>query len=811
MKDEAIDHEEFGGAKLGLQQNIVLLPVDGGVLIDGGGKLQFWREIISETVAPLLFPKLDGTRSFREIVAEFPLIDKAYIREAIDGMASFGLLKDGSVISRLQKAGSQYASETEREILTETLDNERVDQRRIAEAAVRIVMQSECDRWFGDALSEQLLESGIEEVSIGTEKVWTGGASHLSNIQISNRLPNASPRAQCSVFVGRPDVSHEFQVGPLVDHSTSRCLTCYKEAFEKFTGDEGLTFAQRQLLVSFVTWEIIDVLLHRSNALQPNRVRRYDLAKGTYKTEYLCCRRALTADFIEGPCGTTTLSPSIIYNERVSEEFANNGGLGKISPWVLGGYGKVEFSAASRFHLPRNSCDLSVPTMRVLSRGGSGLKKPFKIDGLAALLSFGAGIKEVVGTRVKRWAPSGGNMGSVRIHVNNTCFGELPEGLYSYEAMDHELVARRTRNSLSASQLHKEVSGGASSKGTFLIVLSARRDLLFDKYQEFSYKLSNLDAGAAIAQITLILGAFGWFWRIYDCWPDDLLGNELNLRTDREHISAVIEVHRSKTHILFPRRRLYGSAQIEFSGGHLGSEAISDLTNTLQEASKFRNVGDCASTRNVEVSIDDWNTKGLKLPSRATSRLSVAGTLEKRTSIRAFDESEIRMEELHSILYAAWFSDYEEWKGVHRKVPLSFIVLKRDGRTKVRAAFRYEPYRQLIVPLSEGLNEDCGSEIFFQSEFASAPLSILITANLSRACRNLGTAAYRLLLLRAGAAGHRMWLAGVAFGLEGTVHAGIKISSIRRHLFGSLDGQAPLFACSLGARIPRSAIPEGNP
>jgi nitroreductase len=89
-------------------------------------------------------------------------------------------------------------------------------------------------------------------------------------------------------------------------------------------------------------------------------------------------------------------------------------------------------------------------------------------------------------------------------------------------------------------------------------------------------------------------------------------------------------------------------------------------------------------------------------------------------------------------------------------------------------------------------------ELFVQPEFASAPVIIWIAGNLAAACARLGALGHRLLLLRAGLAGHRLWTAALAMGLSGGITAGV-VSGAAREQFG-LDGyrQVSLLAFATG-------------
>src|SRR4029450_9966494 len=90
------------------------------------------------------------------------------------------------------------------------------------------------------------------------------------------------------------------------------------------------------------------------------------------------------------------------------------------------------------------------------------------------------------------------------------------------------------------------------------------------------------------------------------------------------------------------------------------------------------------------------------------------------------------------------------------------------------------------------------TSLALQAEFAGAPVLIFVTGNLAAACERYGSWGHRQLLLRAGAAGQRLWLASIGVGLAGTVFAGFLPRAANR--FAGVDGylQASLLAYSVG-------------
>jgi nitroreductase len=104
-------------------------------------------------------------------------------------------------------------------------------------------------------------------------------------------------------------------------------------------------------------------------------------------------------------------------------------------------------------------------------------------------------------------------------------------------------------------------------------------------------------------------------------------------------------------------------------------------------------------------------------------------------------------------------------------------------------------------------------ELFVQSDFADAPAVIWIAGNLAAACASDGARGHRHLLLRAGAAAHRLWMAALASGLNGSIVAGLVPGAARRLL--GFDGYktASLLAFAAGHRRedPTNLALNGHP
>jgi SagB-type dehydrogenase family enzyme len=140
----------------------------------------------------------------------------------------------------------------------------------------------------------------------------------------------------------------------------------------------------------------------------------------------------------------------------------------------------------------------------------------------------------------RRWAPSGGNLGSVEIYLasDNDITG-LPHLILKYDDIGHRLVAAHAHplplNELLAG------TGLNPAMADFVLIMVSAVGRISEKYGSFSLRLGHLDAGCAATQLSVIATGLGWRVSFASCWPS-ALGELLQLRPGAEIITAVASV-----------------------------------------------------------------------------------------------------------------------------------------------------------------------------------------------------------------------------------------------------------------------------
>jgi SagB-type dehydrogenase family enzyme len=167
---------------------------------------------------------------------------------------------------------------------------------------------------------------------------------------------------------------------------------------------------------------------------------------------------------------------------------------------------------------------------------GAGLARAGLIAGLVA------GLRETNGA-TRRWAPTGGNLGSPQLYWVETGHGELARGIYGYDAPGHRLVC------LGGPEGVREVEQCMSEAGAGLagnpapvvayVVLTAALHRVARKYHAYAYRLVHLDAGCALAQLRLVCLSLGLRTELSPRWDDERLGRCLRMDPAAEPVTAV--------------------------------------------------------------------------------------------------------------------------------------------------------------------------------------------------------------------------------------------------------------------------------
>jgi len=442
-------------------------------------------------------------------------------------------------------------------------------------------------------------------------------------------------------------------------------------------------------------------------------------------------------------------------------------------------------------------------------------RSPLSVKDLSTLLLLSAGIREPAnaGPQVRRWAPTAGNFGSVEPFVVVREVEGLLPGFYFYQSNEHSLkFFERRRGSLPVVEFMQRAlgleTGDDDDLPDALISLTGAFGRVATKYGAFAYKLINLDAGAAISQLSLVAAGLNIRMRVAPRWADDVIEEQFNLRTIAEQSTALVTLSGKRKKTLAPKSRpslpnWRSRRSLQDFSGVTPSKLIEVLYDDSRlredELSSYIVPGDSST-----ISRNEQGKPSLHLPPPLREGISQREAFANRRSVRYFAPSPVSLEQLSTMLSLASDSDVKNLSRAEcEDEDLTLIIFASQVDGVAQGAYVYDRLSHSLSRLSEIQPGPEYTKLFVQPELAAAPLLVWVTGNLARACAAKGAFGHRRLLMRAGATAHALSMAALGLGLAGTIVAGLipasgytlGIDGFRRaSLVGFVAGYEDLFS-----------------
>jgi SagB-type dehydrogenase family enzyme len=461
--------------------------------------------------------------------------------------------------------------------------------------------------------------------------------------------------------------------------------------------------------------------------------------------------------------------------------------------------------------LNRDAPKLERGMLDMLQLNASKADALFTVTELECVLMMTAGIRLFASdnAQVKRCSATGGNLGSVELFVAVRNVDGVSPGLYFYEAQEHALAAFQLRSGSPSIEtlMRRVVPDCRDDLPEALIFLTAAFHRVAQKYSAFGYRLINLDAGVALSQLHVVARSLNLMPVTAVSWPDDLMEEQLGLQQIEEQCTAVVALSRNAT-TSRPATKLIG--KVRRSGmkpvrefADLPIEAVGRMLfheSRMQEAGLEQGV-----SRDFAAPAEPLIGHGapLPLPVPARGGRIVGEILASRASVRHYTPDRISADQLGTMLSIAQRSDVSDWPEEHALgLDLVFMAIVSRAERIPAGVYRYDTQDHALRSCRNALSPSQITGLFLQDEFTTAPLVIWITGNLAGACARHGAFGHRQLLLRAGSAGHRLWMAALGMGLQGCLVSGLVPGEVRRTL--GIDGYrcASLLAFVAGHGVP---------
>lgn len=493
-----------------LRRGLAIVPVDRGLIVEGGPRRQRFAGAAATDLLPRLLPLLDGS-STRSALLEQVGLSEHQLDQVLDLLADRGLLESGTrhegdatddYLSRTMPVGSAYSNA---QSLRQHLDEQTV--LIAAPAALR------------DDITADLRDSGI-----GTVGPFDGSSPPDGSLVIvyddGELLERVVERcAPHGIAVLRCGSAGSFaEVGPRFLVGRTPCVDCFRHGYaEAFPTPPEASPMSLRMLAALVAAEVL-AIFHVGTASAPHFIRRTDTAE-------LSDERYVVAPETDCPhCGIAGRRHGAAaeifgsYEWQVQASPADSAVLG--DPPVP--------TADQRFYLT----DYKTSPRRKLSE--------LPVGGLASLLSWTVGLRD--GGSGKRWPPTGGNLGSVELFVlTDQAWADLPGNVFKYNPLEEELVAARSDRVPLPSIL--EGTGLPADGLHSAVVFCGALWRLAPKYGLFASRLTHLDTGCATAQFGLLADEAGFEVRFAHGWTGQL-AKSLELVEHREIVTAVAGVYR---------------------------------------------------------------------------------------------------------------------------------------------------------------------------------------------------------------------------------------------------------------------------
>ncbi|MEU3568946.1 nitroreductase family protein [Kitasatospora sp. NPDC036755] len=524
-----------------LCRGLVVVPLPDGILVEGGPSRQVLRGTATRDLVPKLLPLFDGTRELSDI-ADQSDVPVEHVEQVSALLYTCGLLEEGEAPdSASDSAVAPYWSRN--------LDSTRVNrnarevQRRLAETRVAVVGRRDVCALIRDNLTE----AGATHVALadgGIPDIAPDLLIAIADDERTDLQPLASWCATHGVPLLPVHVSHTtLDLGPYIDPEFT---VSYAEVQRHRDGAASGTDRPSALDDGVARSVIVALITNQVTALV-GRVGSTPVLRGLVRTDLDAWQQSLyvIAPIPDRPDARSALtsagvplalafetsvafSPRRLLNPRDHQMHYKPGNIAlqhESKRWpsartvVLPGEGAVP-------HRPLDA-DTAPSVDRVT------------LDHLTSVLLRGAGRREdPTPTRhVQRWAPTGGNLGSVQLHALAGDVDGLPAGIWGYESAAHRLAL------LGDATEHGLPEAGDGPAVT--IVLTGALARVASKYSAFAWRVVHLDAGVAIAQMAHVARSLGLRAQPLDRWDDLGLAALLDLDLDAEPVTGVLTLRPS--------------------------------------------------------------------------------------------------------------------------------------------------------------------------------------------------------------------------------------------------------------------------
>lgn len=550
---------------------LVLVPLPDGLLIEGTDEQQLLRGQAAKTLLPRLLPLLDGTRTAAQLATQLQDIAPAHIQQAIALLYTRGLLEDAAADPALDP---QQFDPNLLAFLRRHVDTTRVN-RSALQAAARLQQAEVVIYGDNSLLAQQLQQAGIGTVraaDFGQALEFQPSTNRKLAIVLVSGIEDHEALAQLDAKCARAGIpwlrvavtpeTQTADLGPYFERGETACYHCFRLTDAQFARGTAAAISPEDKTLHTKLWaamlvaEVIYLLSRIAPSATGVHVKRYDLSDWSVQTlrfpklpGCVYCRPVPRVGV--GQINTAVIFedavrfPSRHLNDPKGHQVhyrASNLDLAKESK---------RYPNVAKITLPAQAELMQVPGNTLEHLPGAtnnAATAPLHVEALASLLLFSGGIwhdeppSAIKTVKPKRWAATGGNLGSAELYVAAYNVEGLEPGLYFYQVQEHLLACLSPgwgQSEVAAFIQQAAVNPTAETPDALLLSVGALHRV-GSKYGAFAYRVINLDAGVALAQLQMMGSSLGLQTRLAERWADDIIAEHLQLQEPNEAVTGAV-------------------------------------------------------------------------------------------------------------------------------------------------------------------------------------------------------------------------------------------------------------------------------
>ncbi|MBO8201137.1 hypothetical protein ACFW4X_08170 [Streptomyces smyrnaeus] len=543
-----------------LRRGLAVQPVSEGLVVEGLPAPQVFRGKAATALLPRLLPLLDGTKDCAALAEELGIAPRAVFK-ALSLLWMCGVIEDTpSPGSEQSAAGDALAAELADHLSRmgdSTGANSCWEQGALRLTTARVAL-------FGTgptatALAEELGPSAPVVRVTGTDGVPPEGttlavaaalpAAELSAVAAACRERNL-PLVRVAVFAGRA------RLGPFVHPDCTPCLDCLlaEEAdTEEAPGTPEADEEAAALTAALAAHDLFGFLSRSVPSPYPNQWRTVALDDLKQRRHSGATRPGCPSCSAARPAGPAPEATAVTEDPRPAPLAARYEAFIGFPPHeYMDPKGHQQHYKPSNLALQRQEktwpvcprVELPDPdTARLAGRpygheeAGPEAAVDAHVDAqtLSLVLATTAGIRVGDPDFLRRWTPSGGNIGSVLAHLAVRDAAGLEPGLYGYVPGEHRLALLAPGTAALA---------GVPGSGPATLVLTGNLGKVAKKYHSFALRVTLLDAGCAQATLRRVCRTLGLPRTPVRRWDERAVTGALGVDPRVEPVTAVIDLGR---------------------------------------------------------------------------------------------------------------------------------------------------------------------------------------------------------------------------------------------------------------------------